>query len=205
MKRKHLAITLSKLSPHPQTNVNLEQYSTHGDLASDWLFKIAESFDFEGSKIVDLGSGNGILGIGAYYAGASQIILVEAAEDAHQVAVANTESLEYPERFTLYNKKLVDANLDWSDIDLVITNPPWGYQNEKSDRIFIEIGMENNVPEIHILHSNKSEHIGKIAKKYGYESEPLMDGEFILPRTYSHHSKKSSSTGYTAWRLTKSE
>ena len=104
-----------------------------------------------------------------------------------------------------FNKKLVDVDLDWSEIDLIITNPPWGYQTEKSDRIFIEIGMENNVPEIHILHSDKAEHIGKIAKKYGYESEALMDGEFILPRTYSHHSKKSSSTRYRAWRLTKSE
>lgn len=205
LKKKHLAITLSKLIPHPQTNVNLEQYSTHGDLASDWIFAIAQYNDFSDQTVVDLGSGNGILGIGAYYAGASKIIMLEAAEDAHDAARKNTKSLEFPERFELHNRKLSDFTTDWSKVDMIISNPPWGYQKERSDRLFIEVGMKNGVPEIHILHSDKAGHIEKIANHFGYEAEVILEGEFILPLTYMHHSKNSSVTQFKAWRLTKND
>ena len=135
--------------------MHLEQYATEGDVASNWIFAIAEKFDFVDSNVVDLGSGNGILGIGAYYAGASRITMVETDTEAHETAQSNVDKLEFKERFTLLNSKLSEIEIDWEGIDLVISNPPWGYQIEKADREFIEIGMRNNIAEIHILHSSK--------------------------------------------------
>ena len=203
MKKKHLAITLSKLIPHPQNNVYLEQYATEGDIASNWIFAIADRFDFLDSNIVDLGSGNGILGIGAYYAGASKITMVETDTKAHEAAQSNVDRLEFNDRFTLLNSKISDLEIDWAGIDLVISNPPWGYQHEKADREFIEIGMQNNVAEIHILHSSKATHLEKIGEEYGYDSEIIMQGRFRLPAIYSHHTKSSEFTEFSAWRFFK--
>ena len=203
MKKKHLAITLSKLIPHPHLNVNLEQYATEGDVASNWIFAIAEKFEFIDSNILDLGSGNGILGIAAYYAGASRITLVETDTNAHEVAQSNVDNLEFNNRFTLLNSKISDIEIDWKGIDLVISNPPWGYQMEKADREFIEIGMRNNVAEIHILHSSKATHLEKIGKEYGYDTEVILQGSFRLPAIYSHHTKSSEFTEFSAWRFFK--
>ena len=53
---------------------------------------------------------------------------------------------------------------------------------EKADREFIEIGMRNNVAEIHILHSSKATHLEKIGKEYGYDTEVILQGslDFLL-------------------------
>lgn len=203
MKKKHLAITLSKLIPHPQLNAHLEQYATEGDVASDWIFAIANNFDFVKSNVVDLGSGNGILGIGAYYAGATRITLVEADNKAHEIAHSNIDKLEFKTRFNLLNSKIADLDIDWSDVDLIISNPPWGYQKERADREFIEIGMKNSVGEIHILHSSRATHLEKIAEEYGYDSEVIFKGSFRLPAIYSHHTKSSEFTEFSAWRFFK--
>ena len=56
MRIRRLAMVLSKLEPHPCNDVDLEQYSTDGDLASRLLFDIASFGDIEDSTLVgDLG------------------------------------------------------------------------------------------------------------------------------------------------------
>ena len=68
---------LSSLPPHPCGNVELEQYSTSGDIAASWLAQIIAFGDLsEDSSIVDLGAGNGVLGVGAALMGVSQVVLV---------------------------------------------------------------------------------------------------------------------------------
>ena len=60
-----MAMILSGLEPHPSNSVELEQYTTDGDLASRWLSDIAAFGDLsEGCAVADLGAGNGVLGLG---------------------------------------------------------------------------------------------------------------------------------------------
>ena len=70
---------LSGLLPHPCDSVELEQYTTDGDLAARWLADISAFDDLtEGCTVADLGAGNGVLGLGALAMGAGRAILVEA-------------------------------------------------------------------------------------------------------------------------------
>jgi len=56
---------LSGLLPHPCDSVELEQYTTDGDLAARWLTDISAFGDLtEGCTVADLGAGNGVLGLG---------------------------------------------------------------------------------------------------------------------------------------------
>ena len=88
-----MAIELSKLKPHPHNSVELEQYATEGDLAAFWLLAIDQLDNLENRTVVDLGSGNGILGLGTVFLGAKRVILVEADEQACLISKQNTEKM----------------------------------------------------------------------------------------------------------------
>jgi len=49
---RRLAMILSNLEPHPCNDVDLEQYSTDGDLASRLLFDIASFGDIDSDTSV---------------------------------------------------------------------------------------------------------------------------------------------------------
>ena len=109
MRPKHLAIELSKLIPHPQHNVNLEQYATEGDLAAFFVLAVDQLEDISGKTIVDIGSGNGILGIGCAILGAEKTILIEADDDVSKVAVQNIATItqKYPTDIKAINLSLI--------------------------------------------------------------------------------------------------
>ena len=110
MRPKHLAIRLSKLTAHPCKDVLLEQYATEGDLAAYWMLAVDQLDGFEGKVVVDLGAGNGILGIGALLLGAAQVVFVETDEEALGVLRSNVASLEddLPRSCLLYTSDAAD-------------------------------------------------------------------------------------------------
>ena len=112
LKLRHLAISLSKLPPHPCNDVSLEQYQTEGDLAAMWLHKIDTIDGFEGKKVVDLGAGNGILGHGAQLLGAD-VTFVECDPDASRLCESLGDTI---------CGFVGEVNIPKADI--VITNPP---------------------------------------------------------------------------------
>ena len=75
---RKLAISLSNLDTKQNLIPHLEQYITPGDLASRWLFDILAFGDIKsGCRVVDLGAGNGTLGIGASMLGADLSLLLK--------------------------------------------------------------------------------------------------------------------------------
>ncbi|MGY8755562.1 MAG: METTL5 family protein [Candidatus Poseidoniales archaeon] len=180
MRLRHLAIALSKLPRHPCNSVELEQYQTEGDLAAKWLMLIDEIDGLKGKTVLDLGAGNGILGHGAQILGAD-VIFVECAEDAAtlcqnlgQTIVGKVGEVELP------------------NVDIVITNPPWGVQTKGADRIFFETALEV-APVLHIMHNANAKHLP--------EGTKILDAEFRMPATYGHHTSRTGTTSITCWRI----
>ena len=61
-------MTLSNLPSHPFREPALEQYGTDGETAARWLYSINSEEPFEDTDgIIDLGAGNGILGIELFF------------------------------------------------------------------------------------------------------------------------------------------
>ena len=52
MRLRHLAMSLSKLQPHPCENVDLEQYSTDGNIASKFISSIVSYGDLSSDSII---------------------------------------------------------------------------------------------------------------------------------------------------------
>jgi putative methylase len=184
----------------------LEQYATEGDLAAFWILAIDQLDNLENKTVVDLGAGNGILGLGTAYLGASKVTLIEADEEAGVVLKQNSQRIieEFETQIitihALIGSQLVELS---GQTDIVVMNPPWGFQTEKADRPLLELAFSLDATAIYVLHSAKAKHIEAMAKDFGYEGEIVFETNFRLPPMYSHHSKKKSTTDARCWRFHK--
>ncbi len=206
MRPKHLAIQLSRLTPHPCLRVELEQYATEGDLAAYWMLAVNQTDGFEDLHVADLGSGNGILGIAALLLGARKVTFVETDKEALEVLHSNLQSLD---ESLMARSEIIDAHIgrddvDFDAVDLIVMNPPWGVQTAKADRPFLELAFDSNASVIHVLHSEKAAHIEPVAKQRGWEWEHLIRTVFRLPPTYQHHSQRRGDTEVMCWRFHRS-
>ena len=208
---RQLAIALSKLAPHPRSNVELEQYSLEGELAARWLMDIIEFGDLtEGCMVADLGCGNGIMAVGALLLGAGKTLAIEADEEALCVAKSNLKDEGFwqvgvPIHATIGVDDL-DAILEaerysLSDVDLVISNPPWGRQKQHADRPFFQ-AIINCGATAHLLHSANATHIEPFFSAAGWNAEKYGTADFALPANYEHHTSQRNKTQVAFWRLT---
>jgi len=201
MKVRRLAMLLSSLSEHPSGSVELEQYSTDGDLAARWLADIAAFGDFSGGcAVADLGAGNGVLGLGALAMGAGRAMLVEADQAACDVAKSNAESMGFTDSVEVIQATLGSDPVDLSSADVVISNPPWGRQTPRADRPFLKAMIAAAVPA-HLLHSAEATHIQPLFEEAGWTAERYGEADFALPTAYSHHSRQRGRTRAAFWRL----
>ncbi|MCH1539817.1 MAG: methyltransferase [Candidatus Poseidonia sp.] len=205
MRPKHLAIQLSKLQPHPCLHVELEQYATEGDLAAYWTLAIDQIDGISNRVVADLGSGNGVLGIGCLLMGASHVIFVES--DASAVGVIQTNLSSHPEfhgRWTVHQAHVGRDPIPLEDASLIVMNPPWGAQVPKADRPFFDLALESQVDVIHVLHHERAGHLSGLIRDAGWESEHLLRTEFRLPAQYAHHAKRKAFTDVLCWRIHRS-
>ena len=201
MRLRTLAMRLSSLQPHPCNSVALEQYSTGGDLAARWLSDIAAFDDlFDGCSVVDLGSGNGVLGLGALLMGASSATLVEVDEEACAACADNAADLGLEEHVEIVRAEVGEDALDIASADLVITNPPWGRQVERSDRQFLDAILSAGVTA-HVMHSAGASHIQSIFEAASWDVECYGEADLALPAAYEHHSRERGKTRVAFWRL----
>ena len=147
MRQRHLAMQLSSLTPHPCQSVELEQYPTEGNLAAAWLTKIGLGDGFEGKHVLDLGAGNGVLGIGAAFLGAKHVTMVECDPMTVEVLRENVRNVDGMAMCTVLESRVEGRPLTLElPVDMVIMNPPWGVQTQRADRAFFETIFAMNIP-----------------------------------------------------------
>lgn len=97
MKVKKLEETLQPLSTFKKPNLLLEQYATSPHIASRMLYVAQTQFeDIEDCNVADLGTGCGILSIGAFLLGAAQVTGFDIDLNALSICAENCEELEVP-------------------------------------------------------------------------------------------------------------
>ena len=140
MRQRHLAMRLSSLKPHPCHSVELAQYPTEGNLAAAWLTKIDLGDSFEGKHVLDLGAGNGVLGIGAAFLGARQVTMVECDKSAIDVIEENVVEVEGNNFLKTIHQRVDGTAIEVeAKVDIAIMNPPWGVQAKHADRAFLKL------------------------------------------------------------------
>lgn len=203
MRPKHLAIRLSKLEPHPCGRLELEQYVTEGDLAAYWMLAVNETDGLYGQHVLDLGAGNGVLGIACLHLGAAHVTFVEADEEAVEVIRRNVAALgpELQPRTKVMHAHLGHDGFTPPEVNLVVTNPPWGTQTPKADRPLLETAFSTTARSVHVLHHVNAQHIEALARANNWAHEHLLRTEFRLPAQYLHHTKRATTTEVMCWRF----
>ncbi len=209
-KNKHLAILLSLLPQQEKRSLELEQYTTPGDLAARWIHEINNTSEkgIENHNIIDLGCGNGVLGFGCVLMGAKNLTLVdcdpEALNTAKQGESQLTEKVDLSAKITYINANIGRDYVKIPENSLIISNPPWGTQKHKADRSLLKLMFESNANEIHIMHTSKAVHLLPFANEHKWIAEKMFRTNFVLPAMYQHHQQKNSTTEVICWKFTKS-
>ena len=186
MKRKHLAILLSKLEPNPKPKLRWESYNIDAESAAEMVYTAFLHGDIEGKRIADLGCGSGILGIAAMLLGASQAVGVEIDKTALKTAVINAKRMGVKIDLILGDIECIVGRFD-----TVLMNPPFGTWRRGFDVKFLRKAIEIS-DVVYSLHK-RSEPVRLFLKReisrLGGKIDWLKEMTITIGRVYPFHRK----------------
>jgi putative methylase len=200
MKLKHLEMTLQRLSGFSHPRPTLEQYQTPAPLAARLLFHALMKGDIQGKEVCDLGSGTGVLAIGAALLGAGRVRGIDIDRNATEVAQANAALLDVDIEFIIADVRdaALPARLGCSDT--VIMNPPFGAQKSHADRPFIDCALALAPVTYSIFNAGSAQFIETyVAERAGIDER--IGGIFQIKRTFSFHTRDVQEIGVEIVRL----
>ena len=181
---------------------DLEQYATEGNLAAEWLAAMAAFGDLDGQAVVDVGAGNGILGLGALMLGAASVHLMEADPSVAEVAERNAAEVGGQVEVTVH---AVQAAVDLGSVGgaVLISNPPWGVQTTGADRPILEAMFTSEAEVIHLMHHADAGHVEALAASHGWHAEDVLRAPFRLPLVHAHQRSGRRDTEVLCRRFTR--
>jgi putative methylase len=188
MKLKNLEMMLQRLDGFVRPRASLEQYQTPAPLAARLLFHALMKGDIEGKRVCDLGSGTGVLAIGAALVGAAPVTGIEVDEKAVEIARANAELLDAEVTFLVADVKDPGLSARAGPCDTVIMNPPFGAQKAHADRPFIDYAL-TVAPVTYSIFNAGSAQFVKAYTAQRAEITEKVGGAFPIKRTFAFHTK----------------
>jgi putative methylase len=180
--KKDLEISLSGLEKSFSGDYPLQQYPTPSDIAAELLWFAFLNRDIADRKVADLGTGTGILAIGARMLGAEKVFAIE--KDEEMVSLAKENAAKSGIEFMNMDVKEFDRK-----VDTVVMNPPFGKKPFHKDRDFLEKAFEisNRVYSIHT--ANSFDFLSNFARERGFGCKRLKEFDFPIRRSFAWHTK----------------
>jgi putative methylase len=200
MKLKKLEMTLQRLAGFSCPRAALEQYQTPASLAARLLFHAHMKGDIEAKKICDLGSGTGMLAIGAALLGAERVQGVDIDGKAIRVAKENAALLDVDVEFVVADVRDAALPAQLGCSDTVIMNPPFGAQKAHADRPFIDLALTLAPVTYSIFNAGSVQFIETYTSKRAGIDERI-GGIFPIKRTFSFHTQDVQEIGVEILRL----
>jgi len=188
MKLKQLEMALQRLGGFEKPRPSLEQYQTPAPLAARLLYHAFMKGDIKGKTVCDLGSGTGVLAIGASLLGAALVKGIEIDPKAVEIARQNTALLGVDVEYIVADVR--DATLpdQLGTCDTVVMNPPFGAQKVHADRPFIDCALAMAPVTYGIFNAGSVQFIEAYTNGRAYISEKIA-GALPIKRTFSFHTK----------------
>jgi len=200
MKLKNLEMALQRLSGYSCPCAALEQYQTPAPLAARLLFHALMKGDVRGKRICDLGSGTGLLAIGAALLGADQVQGVDSDQKAIRVAKENAALLGADVEFIVADVRDAPLPARLGCSDTVIMNPPFGAQKAHADRPFIDLALILAPVTYSIFNAGSVQFIEAYTAERA-EIDEKVGGIFPIKRTFSFHTQDVQEIGVEILRL----
>jgi putative methylase len=188
MKLKNLEMMLQRLGGFKKSRAALEQYQTPAPLAARLLFHALMKQDIEDRAVCDLGSGTGVLAIGAALLGAASVTGVEIDEQAVRAAEENARLLDADVTFVVADVQDPDLPARIGSCDTVIMNPPFGAQKAHADRPFIDCALLLAPVTYSIFNAGSAQFV-KAYTEGRAEIAEKVGGTFPIKRTFAFHTK----------------
>lgn len=209
MRKVELQQLLSGLEPIAAPDPALEQYATPPDIAADVLHRMDLAEGLAGKMVVDLGCGNGVLGLGAALCGASAT-LVDVDPDALEAARRNVAALgaEHDLDVAVVEEDVRSTDMD---ADVAVTNPPFGMRRPDANLDFLEAGFRTAPVVYALLHRSREKperthrFLGRFAREHGYAARVVETYRFPLPRRFAFHEKDRAETRVDLHRFARGE
>eukprot|EP00878_Enallax_costatus_P032978 GHUV01036340.1.p2 GENE.GHUV01036340.1~~GHUV01036340.1.p2 ORF type:complete len:196 (+),score=32.46 GHUV01036340.1:223-810(+) len=160
--------------------------------------------DLQDKVVVDLGTGSGMLAIGAALLGSPCVIGVDVDEDALDVALGNCQQFEDPLPIDFIMCDVTQIHRQRLHADTVIMNPPFGTKLKGADMQFLRAACSLRPKQIYSLNkSSTRRYIQKLAlKELGCTSaEVLAELRYNLPATMKFHKQASVDIEVDLWRF----
>jgi putative methylase len=188
--------TLQQLRGFDQPKAALEQVVTPAEAAVELLFEALARGDIQGRAVADLGSGTGVLAIGAALLGA-KVTGIEI--DKSAVAISRTNA-------NLAGVKVDFAVGDVADYevrtDTIVMNPPFGAQRRDADLPFWTTSYRSSAQAIYAFALDSARNfIERWAVDRGARIELTRPVRWGLPRTFPHHRKRLVEIPVDLWVL----
>ncbi|ASJ03903.1 MULTISPECIES: METTL5 family protein [Thermococcus] len=200
MKKKHLAMALSRLEGFRNPKPELEQYRTPGDVAAELLWLAHSMGDIAGRVVADLGAGTGVLTVGACLLGAERVHAVEVDGEAVDILRANVERLALTDCVEIHRTHVTDFSVR---VDTVVMNPPFGSQNRHADRPFLLKAFEVSdvVYSIHLAKPEVRRFIESFVKDSGFSITHRVTLPFEIPAQFFFHRKRLERISVDVYRF----
>jgi putative methylase len=201
MKLNRLEMALQRLSGFEKPQAALEQYQTPAPLAARLLHHALMRGDIKEKTVCDLGSGTGVLAIGASLLGAAMVAGVEIDSEAVRVAEANAALLGADVEFLTsdVNDPVLTDRL--GRFDTVIMNPPFGAQKAHADRPFIDLALSIGMVTYGIFNAGSRRFVRTYTQSRA-EIDEVVGGKLSIRRTFSFHTKDIQEIEVEILRLT---
>lgn len=186
--KSELTQKLSRLDGFEEPDIELEQYVTPPQLAADMIHAAHMQGDIEGREVLDLGTGTGILAIGAALAGAGKVIAVEKDTDALEAARGNARDAGVEEIIEFVEE---DATGFEGSLDTCVMNPPFSVHSE-----FLEEFLRAAFSASDAVYSlgPRDDSIKELARSCGHEVLGVEDYSIGLESSYGFHTEEVRET-----------
>lgn len=193
---------LSEVEDFAEPDPALEQYRTPEGVAAHLVALADLQADIEGQTVIDLGSGTGMLALGAALLDPAAVVGVEMDERAIQTAQ--------------WNEVVVDpgTSVSWvrgdatrpplcGDGYTVIANPPFGAHEDHrhADREFLETITDLASVSYTIHNEGSQEFVEAFSMDNGGTISHAYKVSFPLPRQFMHHTAEESSIQAELYRI----
>lgn len=202
MDRRTLARRLEDVRDFEEPELAREQYRTPPELAAHLLHLAAMRGDVAGRTVIDLGSGTGMLALGAALLGPDRVVGVEIDPGAVGTARENERAVAPPASVAWVRGDATRPPLNCTDAT-VVSNPPFGAVagHEGADRAFLLAAADLGRVSYTVHNAGSRDFVESLAADNGGEVTDAVAAEFDVERRFAHHDSARETLDVEVYRV----
>ncbi|WP_123534660.1 METTL5 family protein [Halosimplex salinum] len=201
--KTRLAQQLGVVAGFENPRVDLEQYRTPPDIAAHLIHTADLQGDIEDRVVVDLGTGTGMLALGAVLRGPKRVVGVDLDPDPLATARANERRVAAAADVEWVRGDATQVPLAPKEPTTVVMNPPFGAQsgNEHADRGFLATAAAISEVSYSIHNAGSEEFVESFAGDNGGTVTHAFAAELDLPHQFDFHDAERQTIDVEVFRI----